>query len=41
MAINIFTKIFKKIGKQWKTLVADFKSSALQDDQSQIYVKDF
>ena len=41
VAVNIFTKIFKKIDKQWKQLILDLKSAAMIEDESQIFMKDF
>lgn len=40
-AINIFTKIFKKVDINWKIFIKDLKLVATPDDQSQIFFQDF
>jgi Ca2+-binding EF-hand superfamily protein len=41
VAITIFSKIFKKIDKNWIDFISDLKSKANADDQSQITFQDF
>lgn len=36
MAIKVFTKIFQQVGQKWKELIADIKSTADKEDESQI-----
>lgn len=41
LAINIFTRMFKKIGQKWVQFIAKIKSLADKDDESQIVFNDF
>ena len=40
-AIKIYTKIFTKLGKKWKEFIADIKTAAGSDDESQIVFETF
>ena len=40
-SILIFTKLFRKIGKNWKNFISDCKTMADKDDESQIIFLDF
>jgi len=41
LAINIFTKMFKKIGRKWKEFIAVIKEKADKEDESSIKYADF
>lgn len=40
-AIKIYTKIFTKFGKKWKEFIADIKTAAGSEDESQIVFDTF
>ena len=39
--LHIFTKIFKRIGKDWPKFISDLKRKADKDDESIIYFEKF
>ena len=40
-SIQLFSSIFKKVGRQWKTFVTALRASAEEDDPAQIFFENF